>query len=148
MQKFNIEEHLRSITGDFDILLKPGQDITYTHSGDPIMYSDPGILKHIISNLLSNAIKFSDEGKPITITSHQDDQSIAISIKDKGIGIPKSDIEYLFDYFHRGENAANIEGTGLGLHISAKYTKLLGGTIKCISEEGVGSEFILKFPRL
>jgi signal transduction histidine kinase len=65
---------------------------------------------------------------------------------DEGIGIPDSEVKYLFDRFFRASNATNIQGTGLGLHIVKRYVDLLKGTVSFSSEEGKGSIFTIEIP--
>jgi signal transduction histidine kinase len=67
-----------------------------------------------------------------------------LCVQDQGIGIPKEDQQHLFEIFFRGMNAANIKGTGLGLHIVKKYTELLNGRIECISEPEKGTQFLIE----
>ena len=69
-----------------------------------------------------------------------------ITISDKGIGIAANDLEHLYSSFHRGKNATNIQGTGLGLHIVKRYLDLLGGTIDAHSILSEGSTFTLTIP--
>jgi signal transduction histidine kinase len=96
-------------------------------------------------NLASNASKFSPETSPIEITSTRSDHHIALSVKDYGIGISKQDQKHLMERFFRGANAGNIQGTGLGLHIVAKYAELMNGAVECKSELEKGTEFIVTF---
>ncbi len=147
IQELNIQDQVTTLINDFQTILKPGQKITYEHNGPSNAMLDNSFIKHILTNLLSNAIKFSKEGTVIGVQSYHSGKQLMISVKDSGIGIPKSDLEHLFDRFHRGSNASNFEGTGLGLHIVYKYTKLMGGKVKCTSEEGIGTEFVLTFPQ-
>jgi signal transduction histidine kinase len=97
-------------------------------------------------NLISNAIKFSPEGKDIHITIDAEKNPWVLKVRDEGIGISIADQANLFDRFFRGSNAANIQGTGLGLHIVSKYVQLMHGEITYHSEINRGTEFILKFP--
>ncbi len=146
-KEFDLPELINTTISDILPVLKHGQNIYYEHNGIAIATLDPSLIKHIITNLLSNSIKFSEANKEITLKSYHNNGMVMILVKDSGIGIPKNDQENLFDRFHRGANASNIEGTGLGLHIVAKYTKLMNGTVTCLSEEGKGTEFKLKFPQ-
>lgn len=142
---FNIREHIHGITGEMKSLFKKGQHVLYEHHGGEIVMMDTAILKHIVMNLLSNATKFSPEDSVIRIKSETIKDRLLLSIRDQGIGIPKEDQKHLFERFHRGSNVTNIQGTGLGLHIVAKYTELLKGKIKCKSELEKGTEFVLQF---
>lgn len=144
-QDINIDETVRAIATEINPILKPGQAIRYEHDGDVTVISDPGLLRHIMMNLVSNAIKFSPEGSSIWISTHVDKGKMTISIKDEGMGIPQDDQQYLFQRFFRGTNVTNIQGTGLGLHIVAKYVELLDGDINFESTPDKGTRFILTF---
>ena len=141
---FDLPELIEEVRDEVQGLLKKEQTITV--SGDQLtLHSDPHILKNILLNLVSNAIKYSPEDGKIELhTSNGAD--CHISIKDQGIGIPVEDQARLFERFHRAENATNIQGTGLGLHIVKKYVELLNGTITFDSTEGKGSTFRVGVP--
>jgi signal transduction histidine kinase len=70
-----------------------------------------------------------------------------MSIADTGIGISKEDKEHLFQRFFRGQNATNIQGTGLGLNIVAKFVELMNGSIHVETEINKGTTFILRFKK-
>jgi signal transduction histidine kinase len=97
-------------------------------------------------NLISNAIKFSPEGKVISIHTNTDDSYFIIEIKDRGMGISEEDKKHLFERFFRGYNATNIQGTGLGLNIVAKYVELLKGSIEFKSKLEEGTTFRIRLP--
>jgi signal transduction histidine kinase len=107
---------------------------------------DKQVLKNVVINLLSNAIKYSPEGKPIDFSFEANIDILKIEIKDQGIGIPDEDQQHLFDRFFRANNAGNIQGTGLGLHIVKKYVDLLGGTISYESKVNLGTTFLISIP--
>ena len=127
------------------ICLKKKQKIWYHHEGGQAVTLDPSLLKHIVMNLISNASKFSAEGKPIDIKTVVQSKTLVFSIKDEGMGISKEDQQHLMERFFRGTNAANIQGTGLGLHIVSKYSELMNGTVQCHSQLEKGTEFIITF---
>ncbi|USK84516.1 ATP-binding protein [Peribacillus asahii] len=109
-------------------------------------------LQQIIRNLLSNAIKFTAEGV-VTLHVHQVhvenmNTTIAFSIKDTGIGIPKEKQKLIFRAFQQGDGTTSRKygGTGLGLSISQDLASLLGGNIKVESDLGKGSIFTLYLP--
>lgn len=143
--EIDLKETISVLVAELKTILKSGQEISYTHKGDIRIVSDLAIIKHIIINLVSNAIKFSPENSVIAITTENNEHSFTISVKDNGIGISKEDQEHLFERFFRGANVTNIQGTGLGLHIVAKYAELIHGKISCRSELGGGTEFIIDF---
>ncbi len=103
------------------------------------------MVRKIIINLCSNAIKFSPEKSKIKICSEINDSRFLLKIIDSGIGISKEDQKHLFDRFFRGKNVTNIQGTGLGLHIVARYVELLNGKINLKSELDIGTEFSIEF---
>jgi PAS domain S-box-containing protein len=146
--EFDIRELIKVLIAEMQTILKSGQSIEYLHHGEWHIVLDPTLLKHIVMNLISNAIKFSPEKSTIQLhTRVLSDDSCNLSIKDCGIGISKEDQEHLFERFFRGENVSNIQGTGLGLHIVAKYAELMNGNIVCNSEIGKGTEFIINFQK-
>jgi signal transduction histidine kinase len=108
---------------------------------------DRHMLKSIFINLVSNAVKFSSDDSIILVLLHFYTDRFILSVKDDGIGIPKEDQAHLFDRFFRAENAANIQGSGLGLHIIGKYIELLKGTIHVESLSGAGSAFTVTIPQ-
>ena len=143
-REFEVNELIEEVREELHGLKKENQQIVV--DGDTfILNTDPHILKNILLNLTSNAIKYSSDNGEIHIQINNKPTN-KISIIDQGIGIPKSDQERLFERFHRAENATNIQGTGLGLHIVKKYTELLHGEISFESEEGKGSTFSITLP--
>lgn len=143
--RFNIQELVVAINEEIKNNLKPKQKITYAHEGDTDTLLDASLLKHIIMNLISNASKFSPEGSVLEIKTTNKNNLLTLSVKDNGIGISKDDQAHLMERFFRGTNAANIQGTGLGLHIVSKYAELMNGSVTCKSELEKGTEFIIIF---
>lgn len=145
VSELNLKELTEDFLSELTTILKKGQSIDYQHTGDELILQDPALLKHILMNLVSNAMKFSDEDTIITVRTSLINGVLTLSVKDQGVGISEEDQEHLFERFFRGSNVINIEGTGLGLHIVAKYAELLNGSIKCKSSLGEGTEFIVEF---
>lgn len=118
-------------------LAKPGQEITYDHSGDErIVVLDRQMLSNVMTNLVTNAVKYSPEDKVIKLHTQLKNERLTITVTDEGIGIPVEDQHHLFDRFFRGSNALTIQGTGLGLNIVKRYLELLTGTISFTSRPG------------
>ncbi|WP_143307090.1 sensor histidine kinase [Chitinophaga vietnamensis] len=143
---FETGKHIGTIISEMQGLQKKSQNIYYAHHGNPTARLDPTLLKHIVMNLVSNAIKFSPEGAVISVRTQCNNDGLVLSVKDKGIGISEEDRPYLFERFFRGANATHIQGTGLGLHIVARYAELMNGTVTCNSSIGAGTEFIVSLP--
>jgi PAS domain S-box-containing protein len=131
---------------DIKEILKPGQQLEFAHTGIDELYTDKRLMKNIMLNLISNAIKFSPDDGLIEISCANSPEQVVLSVKDSGIGISKEDQEHLFERFFRARNAANIQGTGLGLHIVSKYIELLNGKIELQSEENNGTTFTISIP--
>lgn len=108
---------------------------------------DPGRLRQILLNLLSNAIKFTSSGSiDLSVSFKESDKgkgAFYCEVKDTGIGIEKALQDKLFQAFGQADSSTTriYGGTGLGLTISDKLIKLMGGTIQIDSEPGVGSTF-------
>ncbi|KIR03859.1 hypothetical protein P261_02674 [Lachnospiraceae bacterium TWA4] len=114
--------------------------------------SDMPKFRRIIVNVLSNATKFTNEQGSIqcqvTEDSKIDDKFglYTICIKDTGIGMSPEFLEHIYELFAREKtnSFANQEGTGLGMAITKKYVDLMGGTIDVFSEQGVGTEVVIR----
>ena len=109
--------------------------------------ADEDRLQQILFNLIDNAIKFSDGGS-VTITGEIQNNHMAISVKDEGVGISKHQMEEIFDEFKQLDAATDrkYRGTGLGLSITSKLVKLHGGQICVSSSPGQGSTFTFTLP--
>lgn len=102
----------------------------------------------VIINILSNAIKYNNGNNSIYIKVFKKNNSINISIKDSGIGIPKSEYKNIFERFYRLDKSrgANEKGVGVGLTIAKSIVNAHGGEIEVYSEINKGSEFIISLP--
>jgi signal transduction histidine kinase len=134
-----IPELVNDTLADVSNLLKKNQNLRFEHSGETELLTDKSLLRKIIINLCSNAVKFSGESSCITIRTQKMPSHFVLSVQDEGIGISEEDQKHLFDRFFRGVNVTNIQGTGLGLHIVAKYTELLGGKVSISSKLNEGT---------
>lgn len=112
-----------------------------------LITSDPIRINQVMINLLNNAVKFTEKGKISFGFSAQGEQ-LRFFVKDTGIGIEPSHINYLFDRFYKIEddNKKLYRGTGIGLYLCKKITEMLGGSIHVRSEFGKGSEFFFFLP--
>lgn len=143
----DVEPYIKEITEEMKAVKKPNQRLIYKHEGGELtIYSDRQLMKNILINLVSNAIKYSGNGENIWITSFQEGNNLKVSVKDEGIGIPDEDQQHLFGRFFRSENAMNIQGTGLGLHIVKRYIDLIKGKITYESKLDYGTTFTVSIP--
>lgn len=145
LQDVQLKETTQTLLEELKAILKKGQQIEYKHTGEEQLSFDPSLLRNILMNLVSNAIKFSPEKTIIQIETALSDTKMKLKVTDAGIGISEEDQHHLFQRFFRGTNASNIQGTGLGLHIVAKYAELLNGQINFKSELNKGTCFTLTF---
>ena len=97
---------------------------------------------------MNNAIKYSPDGGTITVHLSETHNNILLSISDQGLGIPKKDLQKVFDRFYRVDKARARKqgGTGLGLAITKEVIKAHGGNIWVESQEGRGSTFFITLP--
>lgn len=111
---------------------------------------DTGRIERVVTNLLTNAIKYSPEGGEVTIalTRQDDDGAWAVlAVRDKGVGIPATDLPHIFELFRRGGNVVGrIMGTGVGLASVHEIVRQHGGTLAVESQEGLGSAFTVRLP--
>ena len=142
---FDIKDFITSQYTEMSEIFKAGQKIDYKHEGESIVRLDDNLFKNILINLLSNAAKFSDENTIIYLKSSVKNKIVNFQIRDQGIGISEKDQKHLFEIFFRGFNATNISGTGLGLHIVARYIEMMDGKIDLKSELNKGTEINLTF---
>ena len=115
---------------------------------DYYVQSDYHLLSIIISNLLSNAIKYSNQKGEIHIGLSNENKQTLLLIKDNGLGIPKDDLNKIFNPFFRANNSKHpeIKGTGLGLSIVKRLSDILQITIDVSSEENKGTTIKLRIP--
>ncbi|MBI4494084.1 MAG: GAF domain-containing protein [Chloroflexi bacterium] len=118
---------------------------------------DAARLERVLGNLLSNAIKYSPEGGEIAVRIAREEAGSVeegkaeawalVAVRDQGLGIPRADLDRVFERFQRGGNVAGrIPGTGLGLAGVRQIVEQHGGCIGVESQEGVGSTFTLRLP--
>lgn len=106
---------------------------------------DPQHFVYIVKNLLENAIKFSDSEETIEIRMKNTSHGWELKVKDRGIGIPKEELESITQRFYRAKNASKIEGTGLGMAIVAKFTKIYSADLNISSVLGKGTTVSINF---
>jgi signal transduction histidine kinase len=113
----------------------------------PVVAADPLGVDRVLVNLLANAIKFTPPGGRIDITTSAAEGRGRIEIADTGRGIPPSELEKVFDRFHRVTGPHEfVAGTGLGLPIVRDLVSRMGGTVELRSDGRTGTQAIVEFP--
>lgn len=104
---------------------------------------DEGTLLEVFMNIIGNALKYSEKGGSVVVTIEDKNDELRVSVSDKGAGIEKEDIPFIFDDFYRGklQSKSGDVGCGLGLAISRRIIKAHNGSIAVESERGKGSTF-------
>ena len=116
--------------------------------GDDVVEMDPRRVRRILRNLVGNAIEHG-EREPVELTVAQDDTSVAVAVRDHGLGMKPEHVERVFDRFWRADPSRQrtLGGTGLGLSIALGDARLHGGTIDVWSQLGQGTQFVVTLPR-
>jgi len=115
--------------------------------GPAPVLSDRGKIQQVLLNLAGNAVKFTQEGG-VTVHTEARPDEVVVTITDTGMGIPAEEQAQIFDEFHQIARAAGdkSQGSGLGLTISRRLARVLGGDVTVSSEPGQGSTFTLSVP--
>ncbi|MCA1054915.1 cell wall metabolism sensor histidine kinase WalK [Rossellomorea aquimaris] len=120
------------------------------HLPDEAMFVeiDQDKITQVLDNIISNALKYSPEGGTITFDVKENNGFIEISVSDQGLGIPKENLEKIFERFYRVDKARSRQmgGTGLGLAIAKEMISAHGGEIWATSEEGKGTTITFTLP--
>ncbi len=112
----------------------------------PLVPMDLVLISSVMNNILDNASKFSPPGKPIEIVAEVKGKQVIVRVKDRGIGIPRKDLERVFDKFYRVQKQASVPGTGLGLSICKGIIEAHGGRIWAEKNQGQGTTMIFTLP--
>nr|WP_294898848.1 ATP-binding protein [uncultured Pedobacter sp.] len=111
---------------------------------DVMMIADSEKTAWVLINLISNAIRYSYDHSSISVAVKQKDKTVEIAVKDSGQGIAPEYKDKIFERYFRVPGTRKV-GTGLGLSISKEFVEAQGGSIRLITELGIGSEFIVEF---
>lgn len=137
-----------SVAADFEPLIEKSElDLTLEADiPEPLVDIDRYLYERILFNLLSNAVKFTPEGGSVDVSLNQEEDGLALTVADTGIGIAEEDLEHIFEDFRQVEASATrrFEGTGLGLPMVKEFAELLGGTVTVRSAPGEGSAFTVR----
>jgi two-component system phosphate regulon sensor histidine kinase PhoR len=153
-KELDLNELLEQIAGTFSLRVEHtgGKIYTEIEAVDSAIYVDEVHFQNAITNLMDNAVKYHKPDQPldIYIRTWNDEEKLYFSIRDTGLGIKRENVKKIFDKFYRVHtgNVHDVKGFGLGLAYVKKIINLHEGEIKCESDLGKGTTFIISLPIL
>ena len=142
-------ELARAVLAAAEAHLPPGVELALSvPDPGPQVAADPDGLRQVLVNLVENAVKYSPDGGLVELQLEPTDGRVRFVVRDRGLGIPASEHERIFEKFFRLDPnlARGVGGTGLGLYISREIVRRMGGRIRVESEPGRGSTFSFELP--
>lgn len=151
MESTDIRDVMTRVLKVFEVRLQDkGPVLNYDEGAvaPPMITIDPDAVGQAVFNLVDNAVKYGADSESIEIKLAMENESLAVSVKDYGIGIPREEQEKIFDRFHRISTnlVHDVKGSGLGLSIASHVVSAHGGRIDVESEVGEGSLFTIRLP--
>ena len=127
--------------------IKDGRKVIYVKPVQNLMVEgDMNLIAYSLNNLLNNAFKYSEGRGDVELVLEKNGDDVLVKITDKGIGIPESDIPYLFNTFYRAKNTDGIPGTGLGLMIVKTFIERNNGEVSIESFHNKGTTATIRLP--
>ena len=149
--RFDIQEVIKNTAASFEGVCTPKHiSIELLLLPDTVrVYADRRKIQQVLYNLLDNAVKFSENESTITVEVTEKNDKIFISVKDRGIGIPRKELNKIWERFYKSDvsRGKDKKGTGLGLSIVKEVIQAHDEHINVISTEGVGTEFIFSLSK-
>ena len=149
--RFDIQEVIKNTAASFEGVCTPKHiSIELLLLPDTVrVYADRRKIQQVFYNLLDNAVKFSENESTITVEVTEKNDKIFISVKDRGIGIPRKELNKIWERFYKSDvsRGKDKKGTGLGLSIVKEVIQAHDEHINVISTEGVGTEFIFSLSK-
>ena len=150
--EFDIQEVIKGTAASFEAVCTP-KHISIElllMPGSVIVYADKRKIQQVLYNLIDNAIKFSENESSITIEVSVKNEKTFVSVKDHGMGIPRGEVNKIWERFYKSDisRGKDKKGTGLGLSIVKEIIQAHDEHVNVISTEGVGTEFIFSLSRV
>lgn len=144
MEMVDMDELINDVEWSLQYKIKSSGAVIIRDLETKQVYFSKKNLRSILYNLISNGIKFKRDLNPvITIHTEMLEDTVTLSVKDNGVGIPKDSISKIFSLY--GRLHQDVEGQGIGLYLAQKIVNAASGTIAVESEPGKGSKFIIQF---
>jgi PAS domain S-box-containing protein len=147
-QRVNVPELMREAAALIEpVAAEKGLGFQVLPAPDAFLETDPNKLRQILLNLLSNAVKFTESGR-VTLEAQVEGRQVTFIVRDTGIGIAAEHVQKVFDAFWQVDQSStrHVGGTGLGLSVARRLTRLLGGDVSVQSREGEGTTFRVELP--
>lgn len=148
--EFDLGELAKKCTEKFEIEVKKrNQELEcFVTANVPPVQADKDGIERVVINIISNSVKYTPDGGKINVYVGYVHNDAYIKIKDTGIGIPKGDLDKIFERFYRVDKARSrqLGGTGLGLSIAKEIIEQNNGSITVTSEVGKGTEVVIRIP--
>ncbi|MBL56669.1 MAG: hypothetical protein CMP61_05730 [Flavobacteriales bacterium] len=149
IKPINIIDSIKNVMDQVNSIQKDNRNSILTiHGKSQLVKIDQKLFTHAFTNLLDNAFKYSKDRTAPQIDIYFEKKAVTLDVTDFGRGIPKDEINNLFQPFYRSDNVQDIEGTGLGLVICKRYIELNGGSISVKSSPNERTTFTIIFPQL
>ncbi len=149
LEEVHLDSLIKDLYDDSEMLAETKHIKVELKKTEPVtIVGDKGRLRQLFLNIVDNAIKYTPDGGHVAISVERHNGSALVEVEDSGIGIPKQDLDKIFDRFYRVDKARSREmgGTGLGLSIAKWIVELHRGTISVESEMNKGSKFTVRLP--
>lgn len=149
--RFDIQDVIKSTAASFEGVCTPKHISIQLLllPGSVAVYADMRKIQQVLYNLIDNAVKFSGNESTITVEVAEKNEKVFVSVKDRGMGIPKKDLNKIWERFYKSDlsRGKDKKGTGLGLSIVKEIIQAHDEHINVVSTEGVGTEFIFSLSK-
>ncbi len=151
LEPSDLEDILAGTLSTFTVRLRDkGFEVSYQGPDEPLpeMAVDANAIDRAVANLLDNAVKYSNGDRRILLELQREGDEALISVTDHGIGIPREELERIFERFHRVSTGLvhDVKGSGLGLSLVRHIAEAHGGRVTVVSDIGKGSTFTIHLP--
>jgi two-component system sensor histidine kinase BaeS len=124
-----------------------GAGLSLTRDLEPaLVRGDKNRLHQVVTNLLTNAVKFTPAAGSVSLSVSSRDRVARLVVEDSGRGIPKDDLDHVFDRFWRGPDVRHTAGSGVGLAVVQELVHAHHGEVSASSKEGSGATFLVTIP--
>ena len=149
LQPVDLRELVEEIADEAEMFAEQGGiRFSLGETTDALIEAEPLRIRRVLLNLIDNAVKYNRKNGSVELSMRREDDMVAVSVRDTGIGIPPEALPRLFERFYRVNDSERHgpKGTGLGLYLVHWIVKNHGGSITVESEPGKGSTFTVRLP--